>query len=279
MILYSAAAIGLPNLFAPSRLCLVEQFLICAILVLPLDLLFWFIEKKLSIKVASISGIAASVAIYIYMIVSGNFHGYLYCEFTRYNSVVDVTESIISNMDKQKFTIVSPVDELYHIIEYGFHEELVTFINECVEKDYTLPTEYVFLFLEKSPLSYAQFNFFEGPGWLAEEKYVDYYDYRTGSQYPNYIHSTATMDIATGPFYKFPVSSKSYSDWITRTVLESRLLKWVKDFENLYPTEIHVYYEDNTFVCYYFKQNPACLYQLGFEIDDSRTTTEEVINN
>ena len=56
------------------------------------------------------------------------------------------------------------------------------------------------------------------------------------------------------------------------------MLKWVDDFNNLYPNELHVYYEDENFVCYYFRQNPACLYQLGFEIDDSRVRTEEAMN-
>ena len=181
-------------------------------------------------------------------------------------------------MDTKTFTIVSPVDDLYHSIEYGFHEELVQFANDCVEKDYTLPTEYVFIFYEKRPLKYAQFNFFMGPSWIAEDKYCDFYDTDLGSRYPNYIRSTASPEIAVGPFYKFPVSSKSYKDWLTRTVLESRMLKWVDDFNNLYPNELHVYYEDENFICYYFRQNPACLYQLGFEIDDSRLRTEDAIS-
>ena len=277
MMLYSADSIGLPSLFARSRLCGIERFFICAVCVIPIDLVFMFLEKKTPSWVAGVSGIVVTSVIYVGTIVTGNFHGYLYCEFTRYNSVVNVTESIVSNIDKQKFTIVSPVDELYQIIEYGYHEELVQFINDCVEKDYTLPTEYVFIFFEKRPLKYAQFNFSSGPAWLAEEKYMDYYDYKTGSQYPNYINSTASPEIATGPFYKFPVSSQSYNDWLTRTVLESRMLKWVNDFNDLYPNELHVYYEDDLFVCYYFRQNPACLYQLGFEADDSRVTTQSVI--
>ena len=33
----------------------------------------------------------------------------------------------------------------------------------------------------------------------------------------------------------------------------------------LYNTNI--YYEDDDFVCYYFEQNPACLYQLGFDLN------------
>ncbi len=278
MLLYSSYATGIPSLFASSRLCGIERFLLCAVCFIPVDLIFMLLEKVTANVVVSILGIAVTAAIYFGCIKTGNFRGYLYCEFTRYNSVVNVTESITSNMDKHTYTIVSPVDDLYHSIEYGFHEELVQFINDCVEKDYTLPTEYVFIFFEKRPLKYAQFNFFVGPSWIAEDKYVDYYDYDTASRYPNYIRSTASPEIAVGPFYKFPVSSRSYKDWLTRTVLESRMLKWVDDFNNLYPNELHVYYEDENFICYYFRQNPACLYQLGFELDDSRLRTQDAIN-
>jgi hypothetical protein len=277
MLLYTAGYIGLPTLFSPSRLCLIEQFLICAMVIIPLDLLFWYLENRLPEVITASCGIAAAVLIYIAMIVTGSYHGYLYCELTRYNQAVTLSESIISDMKDTSFTIVSPVEELYHVIEYGYHEELVFFINECVEKDYTIPTEYVFLFFEKHPIKLGQFNFYSGPGWLGKDKYSVYYDQSICSLYPAYITSTASPEIATGIFYKFPISSLAYSEWLTRTVLESRLLKWVNDFENLYPTELHVYYEDDDFVCYYFKQNPSCLYQLGFEKDDSRIMTEDVI--
>ena len=277
MILYTAGYIGLPTLFAPSRLCLMEQFLICALVVIPFDLLFWYLENKVPTVITASCGIAATLIIYIAMIVTGAYHGYLYCEFTRYNQAASLVESISSDMKDESFTIVSPVEELYHVIQYGYHEELVYFINACVEKDYTIPTEYVFLFFEKHPIKLNQFNFFSGPVWLGVDKYSEYYDSQKCSIYPNYIASTASPEIATGTFYKFPISSLAYSEWLTRTVLESRLLKWVNDFENLYPTEMHVYYEDEDFVCYYFKQNPSCLYQLGFEKDDSRYTTQDVI--
>ncbi|MBP1585437.1 MAG: hypothetical protein ILP17_07085 [Lachnospiraceae bacterium] len=277
VLLYSSSYIGLHNLFAPSRLCLIAQILICAVMVIPFDVLFFAMDKKFPVLVNEISACVVTLVIYIVTIATGSLHGYLYTEFTRYNQAVSVSESIISDMKKGNFTIVSPVEEIYHVIEYGYHEELVYFINECVEKDYTLPTEYVFLFFEKHPLKYAQFNFFSGPGWLAKEKYSEYYDNSIRSVYPYHIASTASPEIATGVFYKFPIVSDAYSEWITRTVLESRLLKWVNDFQNLYPTELHVYYEDEDFVCYYFRQNPSCLYQLGFEVDDSRTTTQDII--
>ena len=33
----------------------------------------------------------------------------------------------------------------------------------------------------------------------------------------------------------------------------------------MHPFEMNVYYEDENFVCYYFKQNPFALYDLAIE--------------
>ena len=72
-------------------------------------------------------------------------------------------------------------------------------------------------------------------------------------------------DLAKPPFFVYPLSNYAYSDLPSRMVLESRLYYWCMEFSKLYPGELHTYYEDEDFVCYYFKQNQACLYQLGFQ--------------
>ena len=129
VLLYSSSYIGLHNLFAPSRLCLIAQILICAVMVIPFDVLFFAMDKKFPVLVNEISACVVTLVIYIVTIATGSLHGYLYTEFTRYNQAVSVSESIISDMKKGNFTIVSPVEEIYHVIEYGYHEELVYFIN------------------------------------------------------------------------------------------------------------------------------------------------------
>ena len=70
---------------------------------------------------------------------------------------------------------MSTTDELYQVIEQGRHEELLTFLNRVNGSGYTLPTEYIFVYVEKRPIQYAQNHFFTGPDWLAEEKYTSYY--------------------------------------------------------------------------------------------------------
>ena len=267
MLFYTSRAVGLPEIIARSRLCGIAQILICAVCLIPVDILLWAIGTMVQPKVIVITAWVGVAAIYIITRATGNYHGYMYIEYSRYNQSVMCTKSIIDKLPAKSYTIVSPIDELYQMAEYGFHEELVSFINDCVEKDYTIPTEYVFIFYEKKPIKYGQCHFYDGPSWLAEKKYTEYFE-GDATQAPFLSTATSSIEIATGPFYKFPIASSAYSDLLTRVVMESRLLKWVEDYNKLYPTELHVFYEDDDFVCYYFKQNPDCLYQLGFEEGD-----------
>ncbi|MCD7836160.1 MAG: hypothetical protein LUG83_05870, partial [Lachnospiraceae bacterium] len=62
---------------------------------------------------------------------------------------------------------------------------------------------------------------------------------------------------------RFMVSSQSYSDLETRTILESTVYQWCLDFDEIYPHELRIYYEDDDFICYYFRQNTQRLYRLG----------------
>ena len=38
---------------------------------------------------------------------------------------------------------------------------------------------------------------------------------------------------------------------------------WCQKFNAMYPNELHIYYEDDDFLCYYLHQNPRNLYELA----------------
>lgn len=262
--MYCAEALGLPALIAGARLCSSIQLLLTAMCMIPVDAAFTLLAVFLSGAVMKTAALLFTGAVYVFTNMTGTFHGYLYYELTRFNGAVMSTYRITETLPHNSYTIVSPVDELYQVIQYGLHEEAVNFVNECTKDDYTIPTEYVFLFVEKHPLGYAQSHFFGGPSWLAAEKYPALYESNV-SQCPAIFTATISPELAEPPFYAFPISSAAYSDLLSRTVVESRLQKWCDSFEKLYPGELKTYYEDKNFVCYYFRQNPACLYQLAIE--------------
>lgn len=264
MALYSSSGLRIPVLISESRLCSMITLLVLAVVFIPVDALMSNLDRLLHRNIQKLLAAAFLAAIYIGTKMTGTFHGYLYYELTRHNGAVMTTYKITKELPKYSYTIVSTVDELYQEIEYGYHEEVVNFVNECIESDYTLPTEYVFIYVEKHPLEYAQSHFFSGPDWLAEEKYTKYY-HSFVSQCPEKSTAVISEDLAKPPFFVYPISNYAYSDLPSRMVLESRLYSWCQEFSELYPGEMYTYYEDEDFVCYYFKQNPACLYQLGFQ--------------
>ena len=64
---------------------------------------------------------------------------------------------------------------------------------------------------------------------------------------------------------QFALLSHSYTNLESRTILESKAYLWCQNFSKVHPFEMNVYYEDENFVCYYFKQNPFALYDLAIE--------------
>ena len=122
-----------------------------------------------------ILSLLCTAGIYVATNYFGVYHGYLYYELTRYNSVVDVTNNITTNFPNNSYTIISTTDELHQVVEYGRHEEMLNFLRKLNSSDYTLPTQYLFFYVEKKPIQYAQSHFFTGPDWLAAEKYSQYY--------------------------------------------------------------------------------------------------------
>lgn len=264
MIIYASPGLGIPQLIAGARVCTTEQLLLLAIVTMPVDMIFTLLCKFCIDCILQILSIATAVGTCSGIIITGNYHGYLYCELTRYNSAVSVTDSIINNFPQYSYTIVSTTDELYQVIEYGRHEELLDFIQEVDKNDYKLPTEYVFLYVEKRPIEYGHSHYFSGPAWLAEPKYTKFY-IEALSQCPEISASEISKKEAQKDILFYSRPSLSYSILESRTILESKAYLWCQNFSKVHPFEMNVYYEDENFVCYYFKQNPFALYDLAIE--------------
>lgn len=264
MILYAAPFLGLPELIAGARVCSTGQLLILAMMFVPVDLFLYLIGLTVIRVVLPMVSIVLTGAIYVGANYFDVYHGFLYNELTRYNSVVDVTNNIIKNFPQYSYTIVSPTDELYQVIEYGRHEEIYNFVKVIQSNAYSLPSEYIFLYVEKKPIQYAQSHFYTGPEWLAKEKYTQYYTmyFSEGNQLNQ---STISDDFADRDFMFFLKESQNYSDLASRTILESKLNRWCKQFEHNFPNDINTYYEDDDFVCYVIRQNTSRLFNLEEE--------------
>ena len=267
MMIYAAAWIGLPSLIAPSRLCSTIQLLMAAVVLIPVDMALSLLScipgRILRYGFLTPLSVAFVGLIYVGTQYLGIFHSYLYYELTRYNSVVEVTNDIIGEYPQNSYTIISCTDELYQVIEYGRHEELLTFLQN-VEDDryeYTIPTRYLFLYVEKKPIQYAQSHFFDGPKWLAWEKYPEFYSssVSAGSQVNA---GDISAEMAARKIMTYSKVSSTYSNLESRIIVQSKAYEWSQAFEKKYPLEMKVYYEDEDFVCYIIPQNLYKLYSL-----------------
>ena len=266
MVIYAMPFAGYPELIGDSRFCSAGHMMVLAVTVMPVDAVFSLLQRFCSDLVLKRASGVVILGIYAGALLLGNYRGFLFYELTRYNSTVKVTDSIIDTFPKKSYTIVAPTDELYPVILDGWHEELKSFAEQCTDPEYTLPTEYIFLYVEKKPLLYAQSHFFQ-------EKYMDTYWKRYSKKYP-YSGASQLPEIKTAELTENTLQDtreESDNEWHSytrleeRTRLEARVYDWCRRFSKLHPGVLDVYYEDEDFVCYYLRQDPGRLYHLGME--------------
>lgn len=272
MVTYASGAIGLPQLIAGSRICAVEQMLILTVMVMPVDMLFSALRLFCRERIMQGLTVLGVAGIYIAALEIGVLHGSLYMELTRYNSSVMATQSIIGELPKNSYTIVSTTDEIYQMIRHGYHEEWLTFLDNSQKKSYKLPTEYVFLYVEKRPLAYAQVHFFNGPEWLMSDNHTELFSHIDDiadrmSQCPEIAASQISAEMAGEKLEKESNLWDTYKKLESRTILESKAYEWCQSFAERYPYEWRVGYEDENFVCYYFKQEPNSPYNLAVDYE------------
>lgn len=259
---YRPGLLGLPSLVEGTRVCsTIDLFAMLLYACVP-DLLFT--AAGLLVKEQWLRPASALLCAGVYLIVqaAGIFHGYPYYELTRYPVAVELTKEIVARVPAYQYTIISTTDELYQVIETGFHEEWIDFLEKNGDESYTIPTPYLFFFIEKHPIRYAQNCFASGPRWLAEEKYARLYR-GIGAQYPDILHGQVSEEAAEMDFSGINKRSDSASSLTSRTILESRAYLWYQQFSALHPHEGKVIYEDDDFLCYCVHQNEFSLFSLG----------------
>lgn len=268
MVLYAARALGLHSLVSDVRLCATEQLLILAAACAPLDLLFVLLASFSHRALLSILSYGCTAAIAAAVVTNGNYHGYLYIEYSRYNIEAAVTESIKNSFPVHSYTLVSPTEVLYASEGKAWHEELLRFVLKTKTEHYTLPSEYVFIYVEKRPMIHSQIHFMRGPSWLAEERYYTEMKQVVSidiSQEPDVVSWEIGDSYGDADLSSLPLPFKAYTTIENRTAIESQAYSWCQEFARLYPSEMNVYYEDENFVCYCFRQEGHAPYELGLQ--------------
>lgn len=263
LIMYKPKVIGLPSLIAGDRLCAIIDMFGMLMFACFLDVFLCLVRPLLRERFIKPLSVIACAGIYVFAQMSGLYHGYPYSMLTRYPVAIELTKEIVNNTPNFKYTIISTTDELYQVIEDGYHEEWIDFIEKRSKATYTIPTPYLFFFIEKHPLRYAQYNCSSGPEWLATEKYASLFNSSIGAQYPDILHGQISEEGAAKPLTYGKKRSDTASNPEKRVILESKAYQWYEKFSEMYPNDGEVIYEDEDYICYCVHQNEFSLFSLG----------------
>ena len=260
---YVVPSIGLPQLIAIIRLNLCVQVLNLAMCVIPIDFIILVIEVLTQRKISSVLGISAIVVTVICVFRLGLYHSNMYFGVMRYNSVIDTTNKITDSFQKDHFTIVSTTDEYYQVVEKGFHEETLDFLWKQDDDHYTIPTPYIFVYVEQHSIIWGQPHEFTAPFWMADGNKRN--PVPCLSFEPDISYLEISDEFAAKPRPWRTAGSEAMMRESLRVVMNSKMQKWVKRFQELHPNNISVYYQDKDFTCYMISQNPARLFELAIE--------------
>ena len=147
---------------------------------------------------------------------------------------------IIKENEDKTWTILSANDELRMIDNHGYHYETLELLKEMKsypESRITIPTKYIYVYVEKIPVDYTVE--YEGSGQRIS---------REGAA-------------ETLPQFSGIVSYTGRYRWI----IMSKMYYWAEEFRKLFPEDMSIYYEDEEFICYKLVQNTSNLYNLNID--------------
>jgi len=255
MILLASGKLGLPSLLETGRCSLYTSYLLPAVPVLSLDALLCtlFDQKKKEIKRNAIS-LFISVSWVVILTAAGKVRfpsDVPALEALESNDAIICLTNIIKENKEGTYTVCSANDELRMVEDYGYFYEIVNFLREMegeeAEEILTIPTEYVYFFIEKVPIDYT----------------VSYT--RSGQ---TISHEGASHRLPSG-------GGLSLYQAKNRWILMSRMYYWAQAFQKLYENEMKVYYESDTFICYQVKQNPYRLFDFSIDYGYNRMFVED----
>lgn len=247
-IMQSLLALGLPEIMQGSRLSIFYCYSMGIVWGLVADIgigivskLLDFILKKRWIR--SAVQVVILLSCIIWAVVGGVIRTPIICSALETNEAIICLANIIHENKDLNWTILSANDERQMIYGFGWHYEMITFLRE--QKDLvknpiiTIPTEYVYFFIEKQPINYAGTAGLDVTLPRVSEE---------GASEP--------VSMLSGIY---PYSGEER--WGTM----SHMYYWAQAFQRLYPEEMEVYYETEDFVCYRLHQNVNSLYNLAID--------------
>ena len=261
VFLYAMPYMGLPELVTIDRTLGVTQMFAFGAAGILVDLLILCIGRLRKRMLPRRWMVLGCMFLYLLAYMT-DFHQCTYRWLRRYNAAVTVTDQIMNHYPEGAYKIVSMGDEAYQVGE-GSHVELLTFLENTEGKDYSIPVEYFFLYVEKHPLQRGQVHFLTAPRWLAQDNYEVYVGLWNQSQCPNILHGEISQELVQKETPYYPEVYENYDDLTIRTILCSKIYSWYQEFSAAHPAETNIYYEDDNFICYVIHQDQAAPLKLA----------------
>lgn len=238
--------LGIVELIAANRASTFAEPFTGLIYLLPIDFIFRVLPYNFSMGKLSLLICCACPTI---IINAGCYHEFFDFNQTYYNEAEYVLRNIKKSYKKYSYTIVSPTDEYYDVIDHGRHTELSQFVNMINKNEdkFFFTTDYVFFFIEKLVLQ-------------------DYYYGRVKVDLKYALKDFIYMEDVQDYYYQ-------------RAVIESKAYFWAKKFHEMYPKNFKVYFENDIYMVYLMEQNTYFPYDLQIDyLEDYKDTIESKVN-
>ena len=108
--------------------------------------------------------------------------------------------------------------------------------------------------------------FTTAPGWLARENYETDWPAWSPSRCPEIWCSEISPEWALEEIRYDSLTRDYYANMELRVTLFSKAYAWYEKFSAAHPENTEVYYEDEDFVCYMIRQDPAAPLDLPADV-------------
>nr|MBP3597944.1 hypothetical protein [Eubacterium sp.] len=246
VILQAAGDLGIPELMDKNRCRIYFAYSLPVVFAFAIDgvirLVVW---KRSWFRARNVISFACVVAVAIFLQDPQWRKEPLETTMLVTNEAITCLTNIIATEKDFSWTIVSANDETQMGLDHGYHYEVISLLREMelrnMEPDakpvIQIPTESVYVFVEKVPLDYT--IMYEGSGQHISED---------GAL--RNLPSVGGIDMYMGE---------------NRWIVMSRLYYWAQEFQRQYPNEMKVYLETDDFICYKIEQNTYRLFNFAID--------------
>ena len=245
-MMFIAGVFGLPKLMDQNRTRIYMTYSLAVLVALDFDIVPYIISRFINLKTLyntislAICVVAAIRAVDVY----GFREPIVYSQIVMLesNGAVECLSNIIKENEDRTWTILSANDELRMMDKHGYHYEILDLLKDMKknpDKRITIPTKYLYIYVEKTPLNYS----------VAYDK--------SGQKVSREGAATPL------PQYGGIVSYTGRYRW----VVMSKMYYWAQELQKLFPEDVSVYYEDDDFICYKLVQNTSNLYNLNIDYE------------